>query len=529
MGKNTAVNTRQAENHSAVSTIVDLLDKTFALHASKTAIRLYDKMWTYHELRELTLDVSQYLQESGLKKGDRVALMMNRSIYLYAAMIGIMRAGGVVVPLDTKTPPARLTDLLAEISPLRVFTDRFSADLFRKCAELSPGRFQAVLLDDGEDSNFVELPFGSARPDDPQKADLLPNDLAMIYFTSGSTGEPKGVMIPHGSIFMNVQWVIDTLGYNVDDVTSGLNATAFSASTADIFPPLCSGGTLAVYPEEVIFPKDILDLTYTYKVTRTLLVTSTLNALVNSGLIKPEHLQGLKTVLLGGEPANRNVLATVMAMLPNAKFINGYGSTESSLMAVFSLNDYNGEDGGAVPIGFPIMGIRFTLDKTNFPENEERGELIVHSPHLSIGYWNDPDKTNKVFGKDEHGVPFYRTGDVASFIPGVGYCIHGRKDSQIKFLGYRINLQEIERVVSKVDSVTGNVVIPVRENGEIKSLKLVYEAAADCDEEIHHNLRKSLPRYMIPQHLVRLEQLPKNKSKKIDRALLFTTYGTSEN
>jgi acyl-coenzyme A synthetase/AMP-(fatty) acid ligase len=165
------------------------------------------------------------------------------------------------------------------------------------------------------------------------------------------------------------------------------------------------------------------------------------------------------------------------------------------------------------------------LDRTEFPDEQGRGELLIAGPQVGSGYWNDPEKTRNAFGVTDTGERFYRTGDIASFNPKVGYFIHGRKDHQIKFMGYRIELGEIERILSLLPLVKENVVIPVYVKGKIAELRLIYSSDRDCNQEIRKYLNKHLPSYMIPKSLIRVEGLPKNQNNKIDRVLIKEMYG----
>jgi acyl-coenzyme A synthetase/AMP-(fatty) acid ligase len=293
-----------------------------------------------------------------------------------------------------------------------------------------------------------------------------------------------------------------------------------------MLPVLCSGGTLGVYPEEVMFPKDILQLTYEYGITKIFLVPSSLNSLVKSGLIRPELLKNMTDVILGGEIIPVNVLNEIMNRLPHTKFHNGYGPTETTMyVAKHTFQKPPESEEKLLPIGFPIADNYFILENKEFPGEKDKGELIVVGPQVGKGYWNDPEKTESAFGINNKGERFYRTGDIASFDPQVGYFIHGRKDNQIKFMGYRIELGEIEHMVSYLDFIRENVAIPVYDRGKIEGMKLVYSAERNYDKEIWRYLSKNLPNYMAPKYFLRLDELPKNKSNKIDRALIKEKYG----
>jgi len=509
-----------------MQTVVDLIKRSFSLHGSRTAIRIYDNLWTYDELRRLSNSISTFLLESRMKRGDRVIVSMNKSIYLYAAIIGIMQAGGIYVPLDTRTPSIRLAKILDDIDPFCVFIDRNSLRNYQECEKLLSQRPRALYLDDGEYDGCKKISF----TEESKKAtwrfpQLSSEDLALILYTSGSTGVPKGAMITHGNFYNIINFTIEAFDYASQEVASALNANAFDMSLTDIFPILCSGGMMGVYPEEVMFPRDILDLTYKYGITKMALVPSTLSALVNSGLARPELLRGLKDIHMGGEPIPSRTLMQIMDLLPQARISNCYGPTETILYVSYHIfNKPFNPEVNVFPIGFPIANNKFVLDSTGFSD-PEKGELIIVGPQVGAGYWRDPARTKIFFGINENGEKYYRTGDVASFDPSVGYFVHGRKDHQVKFRGYRIGLGEIENVLSLLPFIKENVVIPVYGKDRIEELRLVYSGDGDRDKEIRKHLKKHLPNYMIPKSMIRIENLPKNQNNKIDRALVEKLYG----
>ncbi len=508
-------------------TIIDLLERSFCLHKSRVAIRIYDNLWTYSDLQNLSNNISRFLLESGIKKGERVIVLMNKSIYLYAAIVGIMQVGGVYVPLDTRTPSARLTRILEDIIPFYVFIDRHSFKHYQGCEELVKNQFKVLYLDDSESKHYERINFREKSMKDKEKfPSLSPEDLAEILHTSGSTGVPKGVMISHRNLYNIMNYTIKAFDYKPKEVGSALNANAFDMSMTDMFSVLCSGGTLGVYPEEIIFVKDILDLTYKYGITKMCLVPSSLSSLVNSNLIKPDLLNRLKDVFLIGELIPANTLFKIMDMLPGTRFHNWYGPAETTnYNSKHTFSKRLNRQATNFPIGFPIAGSKFILDRTGFENEKGKGELLIGGPQVGLGYWNDPEKTKIAFGVNDRGERYYRTGDIASFNPRVGYFIHGRKDHQIKFEGYRIELGEIEHILSLAPLVKENVVIPIYEDNKIEELRLIYSGEGDCEKEIRKHLIKNLPNYMIPKSMIRVESLPKNQNNKIDRVLTKEMYG----
>lgn len=507
-------------------TVVDLIKRSFSLHQSKVAIRIYDRLWTYSDLQNLADNISRFLLESGMKRGDRVVVLMNKSIYFYAAIVGIIQGGGVYVPLDTRTPSLRLARILGDIYPFYVFIDRNSLRNYQECQKPLNQQPRTLYLDEGEYDGCEKISFKEESIKTMEKfPSLSSEDLALILYTSGSTGVPKGAMITHGNFYNIINFTIEAFDYGPEEVASALNASAFDMSLTDIFPILCSGGMMCVYPEEVIFPSDILDLTYKYGITKMALVPSTLTALVNSGLIQPELLGKLKDIHMGGESIPSNILIQIMNLLPQTRISNCYGPTETILYVSYHIfNRPLNPEVNVFPIGFPIANNKFILDSTGFSD-PQKGELIIVGPQVGAGYWNDPERTKISFGINEDGERYYRTGDVASFDPCVGYFVHGRKDHQIKFMGYRIELGEIEHVLSLLPLVKENVVIPIEKDDKVKELRLIYSGDRDCDKEIRKHLSKYLPSYMIPKSMIHTESLPKNQNHKIDRALIKEMYG----
>jgi amino acid adenylation domain-containing protein len=510
-----------------MQTVVDLMRNSFSLYPSKVAVRIYDHLWTYGDLENLSEKVSTYLLKSGMKKGDRIIVLMNKSIYLYAAMVGVVQGGGVYVPLDTRTPSARLAKIVDDIAPFRVLIDRHSIKHYQEGEKLLRSQARALYLDDNENKSCEKIDFKEGLVEETKNfPPISPEDLVLILYTSGSTGMPKGAMITHGNLYNIVDFTIRTFGYGPEEVGSALNANGFDMALAEMLMTLCSGGILGVYPEEILFPKDILELTHRYGITKMFLVPSTLSSLVESNLIQPDLLHKVSDVHLGGESIPANVLTKAMSLFPQAGFHNSYGPTETTFYtAMHTFSRPLNPNENIFPIGFTIANNKFFLDQTEFPDEQGKGELLIAGPQVGRGYWNDPEKTRNAFGVTDTGERYYRTGDIASFNPKVGYFIHGRKDHQIKFMGYRIELGEIERILSLLPLVKENVVIPVRDKGKITALRLIYSGDRDCNQEIRKYLNKHLPSYMIPRSLIRVDSLPKNQSNKIDRVLIKQMYG----
>ncbi len=440
-----------------------------------------------------------------------VAFCLERSPAQIVTILGILKAGACYLPLDRANPAARNRFLLRDTNAVALVTDHLTASDFA-WAELHR-------------LNVKDLERECARHDPIREIHgLSARSLAYIAYTSGSTGEPKGVMVEHRSV---VRLVMEQCyaSFGPDRVFLQLAPVAFDASTFEIWAPLLHGGTLVIAPEGPLDFNALARLIESQGVTTIWLTTGLFNGVIEAC---PSALAGVGEILTGGETISpRHVRLAFCTLGTSVRISNMYGPTECTTFACSHLIDPdNPAPGGAIPIGRPIANTTaYVLDeKRREVPIGMRGELYLGGDGVARGYWNRPELTEKRFLPDPFatipGGRMYRTGDMARRLENGSLEFLGRLDGQVKVRGFRIELGEIEAALATFPGVRQCVVVP-REDHPGTTRLIAYLAADDVDEQaIQTRLAGSLPYYMIPSAVVRLDKLPLNSNGKIDRTAL---------
>ncbi|MEU2309391.1 non-ribosomal peptide synthetase [Streptomyces misionensis] len=468
---------------------------------------------TYRQLDECANRLAALLYAHGVHLQDRVAVCADRGVDTVVALLGICKAGGIYVPMDPDYPDERLAFMLQDTDACLVLTqERHQVRLSQLCD------IPALLINDAGADITGEVPV----------LDVGPDHLAYILYTSGSTGEPKGVMIEHRSICRLVD-SSSLAEVTAADVVGQTSNFCFDVYTHECWSALTSGATLAVVPKEALADSARLaDVVRRFKIT-TLWLTS---ALFNRHLTeRPDMLAGLKTVLYGGEAVDRSVADAVMASpwAPD-RLANCYGPTEATVCAVCHTVETTDEPRPTMPIGRPIDNTEvYVMDPAGqLSPIGVPGELWIAGPAVGRGYWNRPDLTAQCFVRH----PFseapqaraYRTGDLVRWLPNGCLEFLGRLDDQVKLRGQRIELGEIESVVT-ADEEMASAVVVLRAVGSEQHLIAYYVAvpgSTRTGQELRDRCRRSLPSYMVPTWFVALESLPLTSNGKLDRRRLPT-------
>jgi len=486
---------------------------------------------TYGGLTERSGRLATLLINSGVCRQDRVAICLSRSAEFLPAILGILRADAVYVPLDPKSPPERWRQILADCTPTALLCDSQTV-LSLTNALNSP--IPMILL--GHRSN---LPPGaadvSADIEDLLASPLLekdyrnlPDDLAYILYTSGSTGQPKGVMISHRNIRNYIDWAVDYFAIKPEDRILGTAPFHFDMSTFDLWCPLKAGATLCVANNmHTLFPEKLLHFMESQQISIWKGISSLLFYLDRAGVLTPGRIPTLSRVLFGGDELPARTLISWMKTFPEKNFYNAYGPTEATGISLcYPVEKIPGNSGERVPIGRPCKDMRAVLlDHKCMPVPDgASGELCLAGPGLAAGYLNDPDRTAQAFftlttiGEKEG--TWYRTGDLALRKADGNYEFIGRKDNQVKIMGYRIELGEIEQALRAFEGVLDAVVVKVQRDGLDELVAFVEEQEGTQNSSILHHLRGCIPAYMIPRRVISLSDLPRCSRGKIDRAAL---------
>ncbi|WP_438011794.1 amino acid adenylation domain-containing protein [Sorangium sp. So ce321] len=494
------------------SCVHELFEAQVARSPAAIAVAQGDEAVSYAALDARANRLAWHLRQLGVRSGARVALCFERSPALITAMLATAKAGGAYVPLDPAYPAERLETLLRSSAPAAVLTDAHA----RLAIGATAQRAGVRVLDLDRD---VELDASARRGhdrDDTAAAPPTSSDLAYVIYTSGSTGEPKGVMVEHRSLTNLVAWHTEAFGLAPGHRSSSTAGVGFDALTWEIWPPLCSGGTLLLPPRDVAGdPERLLDWWRAQALDVSFLVTPLAELAHAGGTGNPR----LQTLLIGGDRLRRWPQG-----LPSGQaLINNYGPTESCVVAT-SGRLHEGDS--VLHIGRPIANVRVYVVDASFRPSPVGvvGEIVIGGAGVGRGYLGEPGLTAERFVDDPFvsGGRVYRTGDLGRWRADGTIEYVGRNDFQVKLRGYRIELGEIEARLGEVSGVDEVVVVARREGGEGSDARLVayYTGEGDLGDALRAHASRSLPSYMVPTAYVSLAALPLTAHGKLDRGAL---------
>jgi amino acid adenylation domain-containing protein len=514
------------------------LDDKLELFSGKIAVTDGRTAITYGELADSTDRLAKLLIKLGIHRGDLVAYYLKRSSECITATMGILKAGGAYIPIDQKIPAERWHRIISDAAPKVIICDQHTLS---NAVERSGAQKYTPLIiclnprDDRyktSESVFfiedIEKVTGIRLPDDG-----TPDDVAYVLYTSGSTGLPKGVMITHGNIRNYIDWATSYFRINDKDRILGTAPFYFDMSTFDIFSVFASGATLYLATEELLlFPERLVRFMEDNRVTLWKGVSSLLMYMSRAGVVRPERMPTLRTVIFAGESLAPQYLADWMKNLPNVSYFNGFGPTEATGVSLcYHVRQIPNPD-QPIPIGKPCKGAKVAVvGEDSLPvEPGQIGELCISGACLARGYLNDPERTQKRFTPAPPGSGLegrvYWTGDLVRQTPEGDYVFISRKDYQVKWMGYRIELAEIELGISSFPQVKDVVVLLIDSATQgLSELVAFVEADNDIDlTELNRELKKKLPTYMIPKRFILLESLPRNDRGKVDREEILKQY-----
>jgi amino acid adenylation domain-containing protein len=520
-----------------------LLVESAATLPEKEAVRFEGKAMTYAQLESITNQLAGLLRRIGVRRGDRVGIYVNKSFASVVSVFGIMKAGATYVPLDPNAPAKRLAyitrncELKVLLTSARKATEL--AQLFHEDTPLE----SLVFMDDFAAAGLA-IPDGismftpadiSAVPDSPALQDeAIETDLAYILYTSGSTGEPKGVMISHRTILTFINWCHETFHISGNDRITSHAPLHFDLSTFDIYATVKAGGTIILVPEALsVFPQKLADLLQNEKVTITYLVPSILSLMVNYGKLAGHDFTLLRAILFAGEVFPVKYLRKLAVAVPHVDYYNLYGPTETNVCTYYQVQPKDLAEGQIepLPIGVACSNTEvFAVSDSGeiITEVNQEGELWVRGSCVAQGYWGDAAKTARGFVNNPFQSSFneiaYRTGDIVKLDQdGVNWRFIGRRDHMIKSRGYRVELGEIEAVLYSHEVIKEAAVIAVPDEligNRIKAFVVPVDGKRPAPQDLQEFCRQLLPRYMVPETIELHDALPKNSSGKIDRPFL---------
>ncbi len=512
-----------------------LLSESAANHPHNQAIAFKDDTISYAELERESNKLADCLLKIGVERGERVGIYMNRCITAIIGVFGVLKAGATYVPIDPLCPPGRLNYIInkCRIKFLLAVREKLTAveQAFPAGCPL-----ESILLFNSGMPGSSSLPsqlidwqqIREAAGGDAPRIRSIDTDLAYILFTSGSTGNPKGVMLSHRNALTFINAAHDFFGIKESDRFSNVCPLHFDMSVFDLYAAFKAGACVVIIPETtVMFPAKLADVIEKNGISVWNSVPSALTLLASYSNLDRHDLSSLRLILFAGELFPLKYLRRIQEAVPQARLCNMYGQTEANSSTYYWVDRLPSDATAAIPIGRALPNFEvFALDEEGRqvagPGRE--GELYVRSSTVAAGYWSEPEKTERSFVKNplQPHLPerVYRTGDLVRTTPDGNYLFLGRKDHMIKSRGYRIEIGEIETVLRNHPAIKNAAVIPLPDDligNRISAIAVPFTAGGITKEEIVQYCSGLLPRYMIPEFIEIRDSLPATSSGKIDR------------
>ncbi|WP_455355261.1 non-ribosomal peptide synthetase [Streptomyces sp. SYSU K217416] len=493
----------------------ELFEQRVRAHPDAVAAVHGDRQWTYQELNARANRLGRALLARGLRREGVVAVVTERNLDWLAAVLAVFKAGGVYLPIEPHFPADRIAATLSRAECALVLTEADStATLDRALASLPTVR-----------TLFVDAAYEEDHADGDPGIDVAADQLAYIYFTSGSTGEPKGAMCEHAGMLNHLYAKIDDLDVGAGQVVAQTAPQCFDISLWQLVSALLVGGrTLLVEQEAILDVPRFLDTITDGRVTVLQVVPSYLEVVLSELEQRPRPLPDLRSVSVTGETVKKELTERWFAAEPGITLVNAYGLTETS-------DDTNHEvmdrvpDSDRVPLGPPVSNVHiYVVDEQLSPVPlGAPGEIVFSGVCVGRGYVNDPERTRQAFMADPHhkGRRLYRSGDRGRWQPDGKLEFLGRRDTQVKIRGFRIETGEIENTLLRVPDVRDGAVVVAERAGRSKHLVAFYSGPRPLEADVlSARLAGSLPAYMVPSAFHWQESLPLTANSKIDKKAL---------
>lgn len=500
--------------HQPLPPIQDWFSAVAAEAADEIAIAHGERTVCYAELDDWSNRLANRLLVDGDLAGRKVAILSIDPVQLITAILGVLKAGAIFVPLDNRNPPARLQAILDETDADRLLVD---AALAAHARQLTP-RVPILAVEEA-------ISGAAGRPDVRHDPDAP----CYVFFSSGTSGRPKGIIGRLKAIDHFIRWEIRALGIGRGVRVSQLTSPGFDAILRDIFVPLCTGGTVCAPArrEDLLDAAALASWLETERINLLHCVPSLFFGLLNEPMAAT-RLPSLNHILLAGEVVPPRAVDRWFGMFgERIKLVNLYGPSETTMIKFAHLIRDEDRRRASIPIGTPINGAEaLILDSAGRPcEAGAVGEIHIRTPYRSLGYLNRPELTSAAFIRDPDGTTdddlLYKTGDLGRQLPGGLYEFHGRKDDQVKIRGVRIELAEIEETLRCHPSVRDAGVTVVPDGNGSTRVDAWVTARGDVEPHaVRAFVAQTLPDEIVPSMIAVMESLPRTASGKLDRAAL---------
>ncbi|NNE13068.1 MAG: AMP-binding protein [Ilumatobacter sp.] len=508
---------------SADATLADLLVAAAEARPDGVALVGLDGPVRWSDVERRTRALAATLRARGLETGDRVAIARRKTHRSFEAVHGVLRAGGVVVPIDPQAPPSLARTVMADSGARAVIGDVATIGPLDPWSIPSLDNGPIVICDEVDWTSNPATTWETATDGDPDldRRIVGPDDDSYVIYTSGSTGRPKGIVHTHASAMAYAHRAVVEYGLSPDDRLAGMNPLHFDMSTLELYAAPLAGATVVVMAEPHLqFAAALTERSAATDVTIWYTVPFLLRNVTERGGLDRRPLPHLRSVLWGGEPYPGAALRELMQLLPGVRFVNVYGPAEVNACLHHHVHD-PADVGDQVPIGRPWDGVDVrVVDGGLDVATGEAGELWVSAPTAMRGYAGLTSLTAERLVPREAGGNWYTTGDLVHRDADDVYWFHGRLDHQVKVRGVRIELEAIEHVLTDAPNVLHAVAGPLGPAGEATFIgaELVLRAGATEDDEgLRTWCAERLPSVAVPRTFSYRTDLPMTPSGKIDR------------
>lgn len=497
--------------------VLDYLNQIVTKKPDKVAYSDGVESLTFEQVYHQSRSIGTFLDRKGIYKRP-VVVFMRKSPKQVAAFFGVVTGGDFYVPIDKEMPSGRIQLILDNVQSPLILCDRDTIEMARTF-DLKQG--EAVVYDEliqtDIDDGALERIYHKAIDTDP----------IYIVFTSGSTGIPKGVAACHRSVLDYIEQLSETLGFHEDTVFGNQAPLYFDACLKELYPTIKFGATTYLIPKGLFsLPVALVEYLNTHKINTICWVVSALTMVSAFGTfetVKPEYLH---TVAFGSEVFPIKQFNLWRSALPKASFTNLYGPTEGTGMCCYYKVERAFGADEVIPIGrpFPNREILLLTEDGRLAEDGGEGEICIRGTSVTLGYYNDPERTAQSFVQNPLNRAYpeliYKTGDIGRYNERGELVFVSRRDYQIKHMGHRIELGEIEVSVNLLPGI--HMAACIYDAGKRKIV--LFFVGETLEKELTAALKTKLPRYMLPNRIIKLEQMPFTANGKIDRVTLKKMY-----
>ncbi len=498
--------------------VLNYLEDSVIKFPDKIAVKDDSRKFTYSELYDYSQRIGTALCKR-ISPGEPVGIYMEKNAEAVCAFFATVYAGGFYSVFNNELPSGRLEQIEAVLKPKLIITvselKTAAEETFRSCEIVDIESLKQT----ASDKELLEK----------VRSRMIDTDPLYVNFTSGSTGTPKGIVVSHRSVIDFIDCFTDIFGITDKDIIANQAPFDFDVSVKDIYSCIKTGAELVVVPRRMFSaPAELMDFLCDNNVTVMIWAVSALSLLSTFHVFEYREFKTVRKILFSGEVMPERVLKNFRKHLPDTEFVNLYGPTEITCNCTYHILEKERDYSGGIPIGrpFPNEDV-FLLDENNsrITVPEKSGEICVRGTALALGYYSAPEQNMEHFVQNPlnncYPETIYRTGDLGRYNENGELVFSGRKDFQIKYMGHRIEIEEIEREMASIGGVEQCCCIFDEKKSRLKGF---YVGSIDKNE-LYTSMKNKLPAFMVPGVLRQLDEMPLTKNGKTDRKKLKESAG----